>query len=128
MILPSTMEASILQFASCFTQPSFQTSGVIVTGWLLAYGRRVVTRILRAGDGLEVKSFSCYHRFFSQARCSPDETCPERRRIGRVMLGWVLKFIPPNAPIVVAVADTLNRKTGRHLWAAERMTASSAPI
>jgi len=82
MFLPSTMEASILQFASCFTQPSFQTFGVIVTGWLLAHGRRVVTRILRAGDGLEVKSFSCYHRFFSQARWSPDETCPEQRRIG----------------------------------------------
>lgn len=111
MTLPSTMEASLLQFASCFTQPSFQTFGVIVTGWLLAHGRRVVTRILRAGDGLEVKSFSCYHRFFSQARWSPDE-------IGRVLLGWILKFIPPNAPLVVAVDDTLNRKTGRHIWAA----------
>jgi len=111
MILPSTMEASILQFASCFTQPTFQTFGVIVAGWLLAHGRRVVTRILRAGDGLEVKSFSCYHRFFSQARWSPDE-------IGRVMLGWILKFIPRDAPIIVAVDDTLNRKTGRHIWAA----------
>ncbi len=111
MILPSTMEASILQFASCFTQPSFQTFGVIVAGWLLGQGRRVVTRILRAGGGLEIKSFSCYHRFFSQARWSPDE-------IGRVLLGWVLKFIPPNAPIVAAVDDTLNRKTGRHIWAA----------
>lgn len=111
MILPSTMEASILQFAPCFTQPSFQTFGVIVAGWLLAHGRRVVTHILRAGDGLEVKSFSCYHRFFSQARWSPDE-------IGRVMLGWVLKFIPRDAPLVTAVDDTLNRKTGRHIWAA----------
>ena len=50
MTLPSTMEASLLQFASCFTQPSFQTFGVIVTGWLLGHGRRVVTRILRAGE------------------------------------------------------------------------------
>jgi hypothetical protein len=105
------MEASILQFASCFTQPSFQTFGVIVAGWLLGQGRRVVTRILRAGGGLEIKSFSCYHRFFSQARWSLDE-------LGRVMLGWVLKFIPPKAPIVAAVDDTLNRKTGRHIWAA----------
>ncbi len=111
MTLPSTMEASLLQFASCFTQPSFQTFCVIVTGWLLAHGRRVVTRIVRAGDGLEVKSFSCYHRFFSQARWSPDA-------IGRVILAWVLKFIPRNAPIIVAVDDTLNRKTGRHIWAA----------
>jgi hypothetical protein len=43
MILPSTLEASIVQFASCFTRPSFE--------------------------------------------------------VGRVMPGWVLKFIPPNDPL-----------------------------
>jgi len=111
MILTSTMEASIRQFSSCFTKPSFQTFCVIVTGWLLGHGRRVVTRILLAGDGLKVKSFSCYHRFFSQARWAVDA-------IGRVLLALVLKFIPDDAPIIVAVADTLNRKTGKRIWAA----------
>ncbi len=56
MTLTSTMDASIQQFASCFTKPSCQTFGVIVTGWLLVHGRRV-TRILLAGDGLKVKTF-----------------------------------------------------------------------
>ncbi len=60
MTLTSTMDASIQQFASCVTKPSFQTFYVIVTGWLLGHGRRVVTRILLAGDGLKVKTFSCY--------------------------------------------------------------------
>lgn len=111
MTLTSTMDASIQQFASCFTKPSFQTFGVIVTGWLLGHGRRVVTRILLAGDGLKVKTFSCYHRFFSQARWTVDA-------VARVMLALVLKFIPDDAPIVVAVDDTLNRKTGKRIWAA----------
>lgn len=111
MILTSTMEASIQQFASCFTKPSFQTFGVIITGWLLGHGRRVVTRILLAGDGLKIKTFSCYHRFFSQARWTVDA-------VGRVMLAIVLKFIPDDSPIVVAVDDTLNRKTGKRIWAA----------
>ena len=111
MTLTSTMNASIQQFASCFTKPSFQTFGVIVTGWLLGHGRRVVTRILLAGDGLKVKTFSCYHRFFSQARWTVDA-------IAWVMLALVLKFIPDDAPIVVAVDDTLNRKTGKRIWAA----------
>ena len=105
------MDASIQQFASCFTKPSFQTFGVIVTGWLRGHGRRIVTRILLAGDGLKVKTFSCYHRFFSQARWAVDA-------IGRVMLTLVLEFIPEDAPIVVAVDDTLNRKTGKRIWAA----------
>jgi hypothetical protein len=105
------MEAFIRQFSSCFTGPSFQTFCVIINGWLLGHGRRVVTRILLAGNGLKVKSFSCYHRFFSQARWSVDA-------VGRVLLGLVSKFIPQEATIVVAVDDTLNRKTGKRIWAA----------
>lgn len=111
MILTSTMEASIRQFSCCFTRPSFQTFGVIVAGWLLGHGRRTVTRVLLAGDGLKRKTFSCYHRFFSQARWNVDA-------VGRVVLNLVLKFIAPEAPIVVAVDDTLNRKTGKRIWAA----------
>ncbi len=79
MTLTSTMDALIQQFASCFTKPSFKTFCVIVTGWLLGSGRRRVTHILLAGDGLKVKTFSCYHRFFSQARWTVDA-------VGRVML------------------------------------------
>ena len=111
MNITSTMEASIQQFASCFTKPSFQTFCVIVTGWLLGHGRRVVTRILLAGEGLTVKSFSCYHRFFSQARWAVDA-------LGQVVLQMVLPFIPEDDPIIVAVDDTLNRKTGKRIWAA----------
>lgn len=112
MTLASTMEASIRQFSSCFTKPSFQTFCVIVAGWLLGHGRRTVTRVLLTGDGLKRKTFSCYHRFFSQARWAVDA-------VGRIVLSVVLKFIPQDAPIVVAVDDTLNRKTGKRIWAAD---------
>ena len=105
------METLLQQFVSCFTLPTFQTFCVIATGWLLGSGRRSVTRILRAGDGLEVKTFSCFHRFFSQARWSPD-------LIGYAILILALKFIDPNAEIIVAIDDTLARKTGRHIWGA----------
>ncbi len=111
MILPSTMDALIQQFSSCFTKPTFQTFCIIAAGWLLGQGRRTVTHVLLAGDGLSRKTFSCYHRFFSQARWSVDE-------IGHIVLQLVLKFIPPDAPIVIAVDDTLNRKTGKRIWAA----------
>jgi hypothetical protein len=111
MILTSTMEGSIGQFSSCFTKPSFQTFCVLVTGWLLGCGRRTVTRVLLAGDGLKRRTFSCYHRFFSQARWAVDA-------VGRVVLGLVLKFVPQDAAIVAAVDDTLNRKTGKRIWAA----------
>ena len=111
MTLPSTMQALVQHFSCCFTTPTFQTFCIIAAGWLLGQGRRTVTHVLLAGDGLRRKTFSCYHRFFSQARWSVDE-------LGRVLLRLVLKFIPEDAPIVAAVDDTLNRKTGRHIWAA----------
>ena len=111
MTLPSTMAALVQQFSSCFTKPTFQTFCIIAAGWLLGQGRRTVTHVLLAGDGLSRKTFSCYHRFFSQARWSVDE-------IGHIVLQLVLKFIPSDAPIVVAVDDTLNRKTGKRIWAA----------
>jgi len=62
MNLTSTMDASIQPFVSCFTKPTFQTFRVIVAGWLLGSGRRTVTHILLAGDGLKLKTFSCYTR------------------------------------------------------------------
>jgi hypothetical protein len=125
MNLASTMEASLRQFSSCFTNPSFQTFCVIAAGWLLSGGRRTVTRVLLAGDGLKAKTFSCYHRFFSQACWSVDA-------LGHVLLRLALMFIPDDAPLVVAVDDTLNRKTGKRIWAAAmhhdplRSTASRA--
>jgi len=105
------MNASLQQFSLCFTHPSFQTFCTIVAGWLLGCGRRTVTRVLLAGDGLSHKTFSCYHRFFSQARWCVDD-------LGRILLRLVLKFIPEDAAVVVAVDDTLNRKTGKRIWAA----------
>ncbi len=111
MNLTSTMDASIQQFAWCFTKPTLETFRVIVTGWLLSGGRRTVTHILLAGDGLKSKTFSCYHRFFSQARWTIDS-------MGRVIVTMVLAFIPKDDPIVAAVDDTLNRKTGKRIWAA----------
>ena len=64
MFLPSTMEASILQFASCFTQPSFQTYGVIVTGWLLARGMMNKRHLVHAVVRLSVtknRYVKCYY-------------------------------------------------------------------
>ena len=84
MDLTSTMDASIQQFAWCFTKPSFQTFRVIVAGWLLGWGRRTVTHLLLVGDGLKIKTFSCYHRFFRQTRWAVDA-------LGRVVLQIVLQ-------------------------------------
>jgi len=110
MYLVSSMDGLLQQFACCFTVPSFQTFCIIVNGWLLGRCRRTVTGVLLAGDGLKSKTFSCYHRFFSQARWSTDS-------LGQVLLPLILPFVPGGA-LVVAVDDTLTRKTGKRIWGA----------
>ncbi len=102
MILTSTMEASFQQFASCFAKPSLQTFCVIITGWLLGHGRRVVTHILLAGDGLKVKTFSCYHRFFCHA-------CWEAGAIGRVMLDYVERLLRQESSEQETIIDRRRR-------------------
>lgn len=56
MTIASTMEASIPQSSSCFTKPSVQTFCVMVAGGLPGRGRRTVTRVLPAGEGLKRKT------------------------------------------------------------------------
>lgn len=111
MYLVSSMDGFVQQFACCFTEPSFRTFTVLVSGWLLGRCRRTVTGVLLAGNGLKCKTFSCYHRFFSQARWTVDS-------LGRVLLELVLTFVPQGAALVVAVDDTLTRKTGKRVWGA----------
>ena len=79
-----------------------------MAGWLLGGGRRTVARVLLAGEHLKCKTFICYHCIFSQGRWTVDA-------IGHVVLQGVLKFPPADAALVVAVDDTLNRKTGQRI-------------
>jgi hypothetical protein len=105
------MDGLIQYFGFCFTEPSFRTFSVIVTGWLLGRRRRTVTGVLLAGYGLEHKTFSCYHRFFSKARWTVDS-------LGQVLFQIALTFVPDDAILVVAVDDTLTRKSGKRIWGA----------
>jgi hypothetical protein len=94
--------------ASCFTAPSFQTFVHVVTGWIVCLGRHQVTQVLCAAGALGVKHHSTFHRFFRQARWVPDE-------IGLCLLRLVMALLPAEAPVVVAVDDTLGRHTGKHI-------------
>jgi hypothetical protein len=94
--------------ASCFTAPSFHTFVHVVTGWILCLGRHQVTQIICAAGALGVKHHTSFHRFFRQARWVPDE-------IGLCLLRLVMSLLPAEAPVVVAIDDTLGRHTGKHI-------------
>lgn len=99
----------LLAFQSCFTQPSFCSFWAVSCAWILCSGRRSLTHIIQAGQLSQFKHFCSFHRFFSQARWNLDE-------LGYCVFQLLLPFAPK--VLLIAVDDTLARKSGRHIWGA----------
>ena len=58
-------------FAAAFTAPTFRHAVVLVSGTLLASGRRTVAAALRAAGLEDERRFSRYHRVLSRGVWSP---------------------------------------------------------
>jgi SRSO17 transposase len=109
--LVSSFGELILSFAPVFSQPSFANFTTLIAGWVFCMGRRTVTGLITAAGAIGKKHFSCYHRFFSRAVWDLDS-------LGQIILKLALCFIPKDAVILLAVDDTLARKTGKRIWGA----------
>lgn len=95
-------------FAPAMTAPTFTHVLTLLCGTILAPGRRTVTAALRV-LGRETGNFSRYHRVFSRARWSA-------LLCSRLMLFALIRtFLPPGAPLVILVDDTLERRKSRKL-------------
>lgn len=70
-------------FAVAFTRPTFEHVQVLVTGTLLASGRRTVAAALRAVGLGEERHFTTYHRVLNRAVWSP-------LRLSRILLDLTL--------------------------------------
>jgi len=96
-------------FAPAFTRPTFDHALVLLTGTLLASGRRTVTAALRAVGLHHEQHFTTYHRVLNRAVWSA-------LGVSKVLLGLlVTAFLAPETPLVVAVDDHLERRYGRHV-------------
>ena len=113
MMIPlvSSFAELTLSLVTVFTQPSFQNFLTLLAGWVFCMGRHTVTGLIVAAGAVETKHFSCFHRFFSRAVWNFDS-------LGSVVLKLALRFVPEGEPVLLAVDDTLGRKTGRHIWGA----------
>ena len=113
MMIPlvSSFAELALSLVSVFTQPSFRNFLTLLTGWVFCLGRHTITDLIVAAGAIETKHFSCFHRFFSRAVWNFDS-------LGLVVLKLALRLVPEGEPVLLAVDDTLGRKTGRHIWGA----------
>src|SRR5436190_12130087 len=105
--VPASLAALLLVFRPCLTAPSFATFGALVAGMVAQPGRRTVCGML-VGAGLSrVWHHSRAHWFFSRARWSAEQ-------VGLVLAGLIVdRLLSPDAPVLLAVDDTLPRRSGR---------------
>src|ERR671917_252321 len=94
-------------FAVAFTAPTFRHVLVVVSGTLLASGRRTVAAALRAVGLGEERRFTTYHRVLNRGAWSA-------LALSRLLLDLLVRtFLASGAPLELVVDGTLERRRGR---------------
>ncbi len=104
--LPSRFAAVILAFAPLFFQRSWRHAEVLLTGAILAPGKRTVTSLLRIMGFAHERRFVNYHRVLNRAGWSA-------RAASRVLLRLLLDVFVPTGPVVLGIDDTIERRRGK---------------
>ena len=108
--LPSRIAAVILTFAPLFLQRSWRHAEVLLTGAILAPGRRTVGSALRIPGLARALRFLNYHRVLNRAAwCS--------RTAARLLLGVLVAAFVPAGPVVLGIDDTIGRRRGKRIAA-----------
>ena len=95
-----------------FSAPSFDTFCWLVHGFVGRIGEHTITGVWQAARLGGVLHHSRAHDFFARRRWSPD-------RVGLLVAQFVVeRFVAADAPIRIAVDDTLFRRSGRKVFAA----------
>jgi hypothetical protein len=110
--LPRSLADLLAAFGPCFTQPTFRTFQALVGGFLTQPGQRTVTGMLVGARLAGRRHHDLAYRFFATARWSADQ-------LGLILLDLIAAtLVPADAAVVLAVDDTLWRRTGRRLHGA----------
>ncbi len=105
--LPASLANMLWTFRWCFTEPSYRTFMALLAGMVAQPGRRTVCGML-TGAGLA----GVWHH--SRAPSSSRTPGWSTEQIGLVLVGLIVTgLLPAGAPVLVAVDDTLMRRSGR---------------
>lgn len=110
MDLPHEIVAALAPFAPLFSDRAWAKAQALAVGALLVVGRRTVASALRVMGLAHERRFTNYHRLLNRDTWS----C---LAAGRILLGLVLAVLPPDAPLVLAADDTIERRNGRRITA-----------
>jgi hypothetical protein len=110
-VVPPALAAWLSVFRPCFTAPVWNHVLVLLTGAVLAPGKRTVTQALRVRGLADAPSFRRYHEVLSRARW-------DARAVARRLLVYVLdQLLPDDGPVVIGFDDTIERRWGAKIKA-----------
>jgi hypothetical protein len=108
--LPKEMIWVLTPFAPLFSRRVWQHALVLLTGAILAPGKRTVASALRAMGLESERTFHRYHRVLSRAAWSS-------REASWVLLRLLVEAFVPDGPLVVGIDETLERRRGKKIRA-----------
>jgi hypothetical protein len=100
----------VLAFAPVFTKRVWQHVQVLLTGAILAPGKRTVTAALRVMGLSDERHFQTYHRVLNRAVWSSLE-------VSRILLGMLVQTFVPTGTIVLGIDETIERRRGAKIKA-----------
>lgn len=101
----------LMGFAGLFTRPTWARALLLLTGAVLAPGKRTVTATLRILGRDQEHDFPAYHAVLNRARWS------SRAVAGRLLRLLVATFVRPDATVVIGLDDTIERRWGAKISA-----------
>jgi hypothetical protein len=109
--LPDRFMARLVDFSYLFTCPTWPHAIVLLSGAIMATGRRTVAAALRILGRDREGDFCTFHRVLNRAAWSS-------RAVARHLFHMLVQaFVPAAAPIVIGLDDTIERRWGAKIKA-----------
>jgi hypothetical protein len=108
--MPPIIISLMAPFRSFFTAPVWEHALALITGMVLAPGKRTVSAALRVMGLGAAHDFALYHYVLNRARWSS-------RAVARTLLTMILDRFLPIGPVVIGIDDTIERRWGRKIAA-----------
>src|SRR6266516_663243 len=106
MPLPDPIIEVLTVFRPLFTAPTWRKLMTLLTGTLLARGRRTVAAALRASGKEQEGNWSLFHQVLNRARWSP-------LAVSRQLLLLIVEtFVPAEVSVDLVIDETLERRWG----------------
>jgi hypothetical protein len=109
--LPREIVRVLRVFEDVFSERIWDWVPVLVVGAILAPGRRTVASVLRVMGLSDERQYQNYHRVLNRARWSS-------RELSRRLLAVLVQvFVPADAPVLVGLDETIERRRGAKIAA-----------